>query len=92
MQQTALYELVKEAKSKNMAVQLLTPYKDSEFNFIIEPENEIKNKPGNIISSDGCLIDLSFIMGAVIVPNHKDRLKQIEEELNDYRRQIQEEA
>ena len=76
MEQPVLYDLLSEAKSKNKAVQLFSNNNLEDLKFIIEPEHEVRNEEYNIISSDGCLIDLSFILGAVIIPNRKERLKE----------------
>ena len=76
MEQTVLYHLIKKARAENKAVQLIPNIDNFKDKFIIEPEHEIRNEEFNIISSEGCLIDLSFIVGAVIVPNRKERLKK----------------
>ena len=75
MEQTVLYHLIKQARRENKAVQLLPNIDNFKNQFIIEPEHEIRNEEFNIISSEGCLIDLSFIVGAVIIPNKEERLK-----------------
>ena len=81
MEQSALYDLLQQAKKENKAVQLLTnnSKRDWDVNLIIEPNHEIRNKDNNIISSDGCLIDLNFIVCALIIPNKEDRLKEEKE-------------
>lgn len=76
MEQTVLYHLIKQARAENKAVKLLPNVDNFEAQLIIEPEHEVRNEEYNIISSDGCLIDLSFILGAVIIPNRKERLKE----------------
>ena len=76
MEQTVLYHLLKEARAENKAVQLLPNVNNFNHKLIIEPEHEIRNEEYNIISSEGCLIDLSFILGAVIIPNREERLKE----------------
>ena len=75
MEPTALYKLIMEAKSKNKAVQLLMNNnpKDGGYDLIIEPEHEIQNLEGNILSFANCLVDLDFIACAVIIDNHKER-------------------
>lgn len=84
MEPTVLHELIKEARAENKAVQLLNNLTLSDVEFIIEPEHQVVNKPGNVIKVDDSLIDLDFIVAALIVPNRDDRLaekKRIEEEL-----------
>ena len=76
MEQTVLYHLIKQARAENKAVKLLPNVDNFEAQLIIEPEHEVRNEEYNIISSDGCLIDLSFILGAVIIPNREERLKE----------------
>lgn len=76
MEQTVLYQLIKQARAENKAVKLFPNVDNFEAQLIIEPEHEVRNEEYNIISSDGCLIDLSFILGAVIIPNRKERLKE----------------
>ena len=78
MQQTVLYKLIQEARAENKAVKLvpIVSEKDLGASLIIEPEHEIKNEEYNIISSDGCLIDLNFVACAVIIPNREERLKE----------------
>lgn len=75
MEPTALYNLIREAKSKNKAVQLLMNNnpKDGGYDLIIEPEHEVQNLEGNILSIANCLVDLDFIACAVIIDNHKER-------------------
>lgn len=76
MEQTVLYHLIQEARAENKAVQLLPNVDNFNAQLIIEPDHEVKNEEFNIIKSDGCLIDLSFIVGAVIVPNREERLRE----------------
>jgi len=77
MNSTALYELIQEAKSENKAVRLLTDKERSSeksyWKFIIEPEHDVSFKQGNVLKGDRCLIDLNFIVGAVIIPNKHER-------------------
>ena len=87
MEQPVLYDLLSEAKSKNKAVQLFSNNNLEDLKFIIEPEHKVVNKPGNIIRSDDCLIDLNLIVCALIVPNKQERLEEKrkrEKELWDY--------
>lgn len=79
MEQTVLYHLIKQARAENKAVQLLPNVDNFNHKLIIEPEHEVRNEEYNIISSEGCLIDLSFILGAVIIPNKKERAKEEQE-------------
>lgn len=81
MEQTVLYHLLQQAKKENKAVQLLTnnSKRDWDVNLIIEPNHEICNEEHNIISCDGCLIDLNFIVCAVLIPNKEERLKKEKE-------------
>ena len=84
MEPTVLHELLGQARAENKAVQLLNNTTLNDVEFIIEPEHQIVNKKGNVIKVDDCLIDLNFIVAALIIPNRKDRLaekKRIEEEL-----------
>lgn len=84
MEPTVLHELLGQARAENKAVQLLNNPTLNDVEFIIEPEHQIVNKKGNVIKVDDCLIDLNFIVAALIIPNRKDRLaekKRIEEEL-----------
>lgn len=76
MEQTVLYHLIQEARAENKAVQLVPNVDNFNAQLIIEPDHEVKNEEFNIIKSDGCLIDLSFIVGAVIVPNREERLRE----------------
>jgi len=79
LEQTVLYHLIKQARAENKAVQLLPNVDNFNHKLIIEPEHEVRNEEYNIISSEGCLIDLSFILGAVIIPNKKERAKEEQE-------------
>lgn len=87
MEQTALYKLIKKAREENKAVQLV-PF-DSDRNnldIIIEPQDEICNDKSNIIRCNDCLIDLSFIVTAQIIPNRRDRVSENERiSMNSYR-------
>lgn len=76
MEQTVLYHLIKQARAENHAVKLIPNLDNCDSQFIIEPDHEIHNEEYNIISGEGCLIDLSFIAGAVIIPNREERLKE----------------
>lgn len=78
MEPTALYDLISQAKAENKAVQLFSSPNLEKLEFIIEPGYEIVNKQGNVIQIDGTLIDLKFIAVALIVPNYKDRAKEME--------------
>ncbi|MBQ2635362.1 MAG: hypothetical protein IJJ11_00730 [Methanosphaera sp.] len=86
MEPTVLYELLGQARAENKAVQLLNNTTLNDVEFIIEPEHQIVNKKGNVIKVDDCLIDLNFIVAALIVPNREDRnkeLERIEQEIDD---------
>ena len=71
MEPTALYKLIREAKSKNKAVQLFMT--NPSLDIIIEPEYEVQNLDGNILSFANALVDLDFIACASITDNHKER-------------------
>lgn len=87
MEPTVLHELLQQARAENKAVQLYGGNNLDTLKFIIEPEHQVENKPGNTIYVDGRLIDLKFIAMALIVPNNEDRvkeLKRIEQEIHEY--------
>ena len=76
LEQTVLYHLLQQAKKENKAVELLISPKYDDMELIIEPHHEICNEEHNIISCDGCLIDLNFVVCAVMIPNREERLKR----------------
>ena len=80
MEPIVLYELLGQARVENKAVQLLNNPTLNDVEFIIEPEHQIVNKKGNVIKVDDCLIDLNFIVAALIIPNRKDRLAEKEKD------------
>lgn len=75
MNGTGLYKIIQEAKSQDKAVQLLTP-KDYDYDFIIEPEAKISFDEGDLFRVGKLGLDLNFIMGAIIIDNHSERLKK----------------
>lgn len=88
MEQTVLYHLIQEARAENKAVKLIPNIDNFKDKLIIEPEHEVKNEEFNIIKIDGCLIDLSFILGAVIIPNRKDRYEEHKRQWEDIEREV----
>lgn len=88
LKQIALYNLIQEAKSKNKAVQLFPKKPSRDFEIFIEPHHKVVNLPENVIRVDDCLVDLDFIVCALMIPNHKDRAKEydkIRNELREYK-------
>lgn len=73
LKQIALYNLIQEAKSKNKAVQLFPKKPSRDFEMFIEPHHKVVNLPENVIRVDDCLVDLDFIVCAMIIDNHKER-------------------
>ena len=77
MESTALHELIQEAKSENKAVRLITEkervFDNINYKFIIEPEDEISFREGNVLRGTRCLIDLNFVVAAMIIPNRHEQ-------------------
>ncbi|WP_296882158.1 hypothetical protein [uncultured Methanobrevibacter sp.] len=78
MESIVIYELIQEAKSMNKSVRLITDkeraFENVNFKFIIGPEDTVTFRKGNVLRCNGCVIDLNFVVCAMIVPNN---LKQM---------------